>query len=641
MKCKKFLDCKIADLCYNGYFSSMNESRFYVEVKLVKTQTMKRIVFRLAIAACLQCFFVCSAFPAPAWPHKVMYAQADGTSLAVYVQGDERLHYYVSEDDCVLLPDGKGSLRYAEVAADGRAVSTGMVAHAADVRSVAERLYVQSIDKARVIESLSSEYDDIRRGAAVKSAVEASVSGLLGEIAQTFPTVGNIRGLIILAEFTDKKFARDDIRDLYDSMANDENYAGPYASGSIKSYFKAQSSGKFVPEYDVVGPVALPHDMAYYGLDERATELMIDACKAADTESGVDFSQYDFNGDGKVDFVFVVYAGYGQAQGGPEETVWPQAVDLTYESWDMYDGLYLGQAACSCELRGNEGEDMDGIGTFCHEFSHILGLPDIYDVAYSGMAGMVTWDVMCKGLYNDDSKTPAGYTAMDKYTVGWLEPVVLDAPAMNLTLKPFSESNEAYFIVCGADNNEYFTLENRQQTGWDKALGGHGLIISQIHYDKSLWNSNRVNTTSVGYEHVALIAADGHASEDTEAGDPFPGETGNTQYTDTSMPGARWHSTSAAVDCPITNIRENDGMITFDFKADATGLAMVESGGTVNVVVDGGAIVVDNPCGDTVTVVGIDGKIVQKSDLKNVVCRPGNGIYIVKCGDVSKKVILD
>lgn len=339
--------------------------------------------------------------------------------------------------------------------------------------------------------------------------------------------------------------------------------------------------------------------------------------------------------------MFVVYAGYGQAQGGPEETVWPQAVDLTYESWDMYDGLYLGQAACSCELRGNEGEDMDGIGTFCHEFSHILGLPDIYDAAYSGMAGMVTWDVMCKGLYNDDSKTPAGYTAMDKYTVGWLEPVVLDAPAMNLTLKTFSESNEAYFIVCGADNNEYFTLENRQQTGWDKALGGHGLIISQIHYDKSLWNSNRVNTTSVGYEHVALVAADGHASEGTEAGDPFPGETGNTQYTDTSMPGARWHSTAAAVDCPITNIRENDGVITFDFKAEAAGLASVDGAGAASVVVSDGAIVVDNPHGETVTVVGIDGRLVQTSALKNVVCRPGNGVYVVKCGELSEKVILN
>jgi len=619
----------------------MNKPRSHVKVKLVKTQTMKRFVFRLAIAACLLCFSGGSAYPAPAWPHRIMYAQADGTSLAVYVQGDERMHYYVSEDDCVLLPDGKGSLRYAEVSADGRLAPTGMVAHAADARSAAERRHVQSIDRQKVIEGLARTHDDVRRGAAARAAFRAGGSGRPGEIEPTFPTVGNIRGLIILAEFTDKKFARDDIRDLYDSMANDENYAGPYASGSIKSYFKAQSSGKFVPEYDVVGPVALPHDMAYYGLDERATELMIDACKAADTESGVDFSQYDFNGDGKVDFVFVVYAGYGQAQGGPEETVWPQAVDLTYESWDMYDGLYLGQAACSCELRGNEGEDMDGIGTFCHEFSHILGLPDIYDAAYSGMAGMVTWDVMCKGLYNDDSKTPAGYTAMDKYTVGWLEPVVLDAPAMNLTLKPFSESNEAYFIVCGADNNEYFTLENRQQTGWDKALGGHGLIISQIHYDKSLWNSNRVNTTSVGYEHVALVAADGHASEGTEAGDPFPGETGNTQYTDTSMPGARWHSTAAAVDCPITNIRENDGVITFDFKAEAAGLASVDGAGAASVVVSDGAIVVDNPHGETVTVVGIDGRLVQTSALKNVVCRPGNGVYVVKCGELSEKVILN
>ena len=176
----------------------------------------------------------------------------------------------------------------------------------------------------------------MRRGAAARAAFRAGGSGRPGEIEPTFPTVGNIRGLIILAEFTDKKFARDDIRDLYDSMANDENYAGPYASGSIKSYFKAQSSGKFVPEYDVVGPVALPNDMAYYRLDERATELMIDACKAADTESGVDFSQYDFNGDGKVDFVFVVYA-----SSRPPQSNLPQDFFITNASkclcrWSFY-----------------------------------------------------------------------------------------------------------------------------------------------------------------------------------------------------------------------------------------------------------------------------------------------------------------
>ena len=551
------------------------------------------------------------------------------------------MHYYVSEDNLVLLPDGKGSLRYVEVSRDGKVLPTGMIAHAESVRSEQERLHVAALDTRSVMDRLASEYDEIRRSGAVKAAAKAGRDGMPGAIESTFPTVGNIRGLIILAQFTDKKFARENIRELYDQMANDENYTGPYASGSIKSYFKAQSSGKFVPEYDVVGPVALPHDMAYYGLDERATELMIDACKAADTESGVDFSQYDFNGDGKVDFVFVVYAGYGQAQGGPEETVWPQAVDLTYESWDMYDGLYLGQAACSCELRGNEGEDMDGIGTFCHEFSHILGLPDIYDAAYSGMAGMVTWDVMCKGLYNDDSKTPAGYTAMDKYTVGWLEPVVLDKPAKDLTLNPFSESNEAYFIVNPENSNEYFTLENRQQTGWDKALGGHGLIISQIHYDPSLWKTNRVNTKSVGYEHVALVAADGHVSEGSESGDPFPGTTGNTEYTDMSMPGAKWHTTSAQVNRPITNIRENDGVIMFDFMAEATGITAVHEDEALLVSVASGTISVGNPVGEEVSIMSIDGRVVLTSAAKDVVCRPGRGVYVVKCGDMVKKVILD
>ena len=583
---------------------------------------MKRFVVRLAFAACLLTMFCGSASSAPAWPYKIVYNQADGTSLPVYLQGDERLHYYVSEDNLVLLPDGKGSLRYVEVSRDGKVLPTGMIAHAESVRSEQERLHVAALDTRSVMDRLASEYDEIRRSGAVKAAAKAGRDGMPGAIESTFPTVGNIR-------------------ELYDQMANDENYTGPYASGSIKSYFKAQSSGKFVPEYDVVGPVALPHDMAYYGLDERATELMIDACKAADTESGVDFSQYDFNGDGKVDFVFVVYAGYGQAQGGPEETVWPQAVDLTYESWDMYDGLYLGQAACSCELRGNEGEDMDGIGTFCHEFSHILGLPDIYDAAYSGMAGMVTWDVMCKGLYNDDSKTPAGYTAMDKYTVGWLEPVVLDKPAKDLTLNPFSESNEAYFIVNPENSNEYFTLENRQQTGWDKALGGHGLIISQIHYDPSLWKTNRVNTKSVGYEHVALVAADGHVSEGSESGDPFPGTTGNTEYTDMSMPGAKWHTTSAQVNRPITNIRENDGVIMFDFMAEATGITAVHEDEALLVSVASGTISVGNPVGEEVSIMSIDGRVVLTSAAKDVVCRPGRGVYVVKCGDMVKKVILD
>lgn len=526
-------------------------------------------------------------------------------------------------------------LRYAEVSSDGNVLPTGLAAHGQNARSAQETEYVKAIDRAPIIESLTREYVVKRKA---KTCVEGA--GMPGEVERTFPTTGEIHGIIILAEFTDKKFSRDDISDIYNDMANEENYSGEYSSGSIRDYFVAQSGGKFVPSFDIVGPVELPHETSYYARDEVAIDLMIDACKAADANAGTDFSKYDYNEDGMVDFVFVIYAGYGQAQGGGGDTVWPQSVDLTYYSWDTYDGLYLSQSACSSELRGSTGEMIDGIGTFCHEFSHILGLPDIYDPVYSGMQGMLTWDVMDVGLYNDDSRTPAGYTAMDKYTVGWLEPVVLDKPATGLTLNPLSETNEAYFIVCGTDRNEYYTLENRQQTGWDKGLGGHGLIVSHIHYDKSIWASNHVNTTSSGYEHVALVPADNIASQGTEDGDPFPGVSGNTQFTDTSLPAAFWHTTAAAVDCPITNIREENGVITFDFKAESTGIGAVEGGVKPCVSVAGGLVSVENPEGLDVCISSADGRIVARSKFKTVECRPGSGVYIVSCGGIVQKIVV-
>ena len=595
------------------------------------------------MAVLLRLFFVSLVFvlgcagmsAAPARPGKIVYRQPDGTTLAVYLRGDERFHYYVSEDGMALLPDAGRTLRYAEVAADGGVGPTGMAAHAVADRGAAERLYVKTADRALVSSALARAHESRLRAEAAGMARGAMPGG----IDRKFPTTGGIRGVIILAQFTDKAFSRDDIREVYSAMANEEDYRGPYASGSIRDYFVAQSAGKFVPTFDVIGPVQLPHESAYYASQEIASQLMIDACTAADETAGVDFSDYDYNGDGYVDFVFVVFAGYGQAQGGGEDCVWPQAVDLTYESWNVYDGLYLAQSACSCELQGYGGGVIDGIGTFCHEFSHILGLPDIYDPAYSGMPGMLDWDIMDVGLYNDDSRTPAGYTAMDKYTVGWLEPMVLDAPAEGVELRPLSEANEAYFIVCGDNDDEYFTLENRQQTGWDKGLPGHGLIISHVHYVPSLWASNRVNTTSSGYEHVALVPADNMATDATMAGDPFPGTSGNTEFTDTSHPAASWHTSDAAVDCPVTNIREEGGVIKFDFKGGATGIGRVDraAGG---VTVADGTVCVENPLNAVVEIVSVDGRAVCRSAESVVTVSPGRGAYVVKQGGKTVKVVV-
>ena len=593
-------------------------------------------MMKLFLLACMFVFCCNGALAAPARPGKIAYRQPDGTVVTVSLHGDENYHYYVSEDGFALLPDGGGTLKYATLSADGSAVPSEMAAHGVGVRGPAEAAYVKTVDRVAVGGGLAKAYSDAVKAKSARRARRVAPGG----IDRDFPTTGEIRGVIILAEFTDKKFSRGDINEVYSSMANDEGYSGPYASGSIRDYFTSQSGGRFVPTFDVIGPVQLPHESAYYASFEIASQLMIDACTVADGTTDVDFSDYDYDGDGYVDFVFVVFAGYGQAQGGGVDCVWPQAVDLTYESWNVYDGLYLSQSACSCELQGYDGGVIDGIGTFCHEFSHILGLPDIYDPAYSGMPGMLNWDIMDVGLYNDDSRTPAGYTAMDKYTVGWLEPVVLDSPAKDVELRPMSEANEAYFIVCGENADEYFTLENRQQTGWDKALPGHGLIISHVHYVPSLWSGNRVNTTSSGYEHVALVPADNMATDGTQDGDPFPGTSGNTSFTDTSHPAASWHTSTAAVDCPITNIREEDGIIKFDFKGGTTAINAVGGGKGLRATVSGGTLSVDNPLNERVSIVGADGRTVCESAESRVTVTPGRGVYVVRIGGTAEKIVV-
>ena len=154
-----------------------------------------------------------------------------------------------------------------------------------------------------------------------------------------------------------------------------------------------------------------------------------DACIAADTQAGVDFSLYDVNNDDFVDFVFVIFAGHGEAQGGSSDCIWPAMMYLENSVYDYFDDKNLNVAACACELKDAEGEEWDGVGTICHEFSHILGLLDVYDARYSGGYGMGHYDMMDVGPYIADGRIPAGYTAMDRYTVGWLDPVVLSEPA--------------------------------------------------------------------------------------------------------------------------------------------------------------------------------------------------------------------
>lgn len=509
----------------------------------------------------------------PAKPGKVIFTQPDGSKIEVFIRGDERFHYYETTDGKILLPGKDGQLKFAVLNAAGKVVAGEVNASNPDCRSGMQKVAASKSDNA------------VLKAALLKQAEEARVSAVPGDIRRNFPTTGTVRGLIVLAQYQDVKFSKNGTFDTFQKLANQDGYKGDIAPGSMRDYFIAQSNGQFTPEFDVVGPVTLPHNREYYGGSslgrERIAEMMADAATLADEQFGVDFTKYDSNKDDYVDFFYVIFAGYGQAQGGPEECVWPCAMDLSNDvSIPEYDGIFLGKTACSCELKGNTGETIDGIGTFCHEFSHILGLPDIYDVNYTSCYGMGHYDIMDRGGYNNDGRTPAGYTAMDKYTVGWLKPEVLTDPS-HCTLGDLQETNKAYFLVSPTDKNEYYTFENRQNNPWDAGLPGHGLVISHIKYSQVHWNTNVVNTAKAGFEHVKIVAADNLWEDDNEAGDVFPGEQNQyTSFTSSTQPALFWHTGDPVEGLGIVNIQQgSDGVITFDYVDNTTGISAVKVDG--------------------------------------------------------------
>ena len=250
-------------------------------------------------------------------------------------------------------------------------------------------------------------------------------------------------------------------------------------------------------DFDVVGPVQLANGYAYYGEDDengddmRAGEMVVEACKAIDDE--VDFSDYDWDGDGFVDQVYVLYAWHGTATYSDDDTVWQHEYTLEesdYGNTLEIDGVQVNTYACSSELGQSH---VDGIGTICHEFSHCLGFPDMYDTQYEGNFGMGSWDLMCSGSYNGGSFCPAGYTSYERWVAGWLDPIELTEDMSVTDMKALSDGGESYVIYNDAHPDEYYLLENRQLTGWDRELPAAGMLILHVDYDETVWQWNIVN----------------------------------------------------------------------------------------------------------------------------------------------------
>ena len=380
-----------------------------------------------------------------------------------------------------------------------------------------------------------------------------------------------MRGLFLLVEFDDVKFQPESDSVRFTRQLNEEGFADDGATGSARDYFISQSYGLFTPTFDVVGPIHLPHNEGYYGANQMDADInpgqmVIDACQLAHDSLGVDFGNYDFDDDGVVDFVFILYAGYGENYGALPSTIWPHMSKLTDQrKYLTLDGKNFDLYACSCELRGTSGTAIDGIGAFCHEFGHVLGLPDIYDTFNSRNLQLGAWDIMDAGSYNNLSRTPSSYTGYERYCLGWLDMVDLTEPADSIILPEINESRVCYRIATRTDNEgEFFTLENHQQQGWDAYQPASGMMIIHIDYEASIWHSNTVNSGM--HPRVDLVEADGTPGAPTES-DLFPTESNNS-FTDYSNPNSlAWDKTPT--ERGVDHIRqEADGTISFRFMRD-------------------------------------------------------------------------
>lgn len=471
--------------------------------------------------------------------------QPDGSTVQVRLMGDESSHFYTT-------PEGQTLKRNAQ----------GMLVPAAESEIAAMKASAKDRRAARRL--------PIRRVAA--DANESQV-----------PHIGSPKIPVLLVQYSDYKF-----KDA-DPLATFNNF---FATGATSAYqyFADQSNGKFTPQFDVYGPYTLPNKRSYYGgndsdgYDLRVGTMVGQACNGLNYQ--IDYSQYDNDGDGECDVVIVLYAGDGEASSyddDAENAVWPCQWELSSSDYGKYlrlDQTKVDLFAVFNELNGSNLKKIDGIGTFCHEFSHCLGLPDFYDTQYGPHFGMANWSLMDYGSYNDDGYTPIGYSAYEKEFMGWIEiPEAVENTHYSLTAmnQKSLDTDMAVRVTNNSDKNEYYILENRAKQGWDKFMPAEGMMITHVTYSADAWQGNYVNDYDL--QRMTIIPADNNLKLDTEKyygetyyyineasllGDLWP-QSYAAELTDSSTPAAKVN-TGKYMSKPITEIAANtDGTVSFWF----------------------------------------------------------------------------
>ena len=445
-----------------------------------------------------------------AYPNPVVVSQPDGTKLTIQLHGDESHHFHTTEDNYLIKRTAKGYFNYATINAQGKTVETNYKAQNVNKRTASDIQFLKSINKAVVLQRIQ------------KAQVRTNIFHSQSQPQKAFPLNGSPRSLVILVNFSDTTFVTATPQSAFTNLLNQDGYSANGGTGSARDYFMASSYGKFAPNFDVVGPFTLPNTMAFYGSNDASgndvnpVQMVIDACAAANSDNpGVDFTQYDTDNNGIIDNVFIYYAGHNEAEHGSANSIWPHRWFVTHNSNHeggladiTFDGKLLMDYACTSELRGNTGSNMCGIGTFCHEFGHVLGLPDYYDTSGIQKNSLNYWSIMDVGAYSNFGRTPPTYSVYDRFYLGYFTPEQISSTS-NLTLFPIYQgktqltntTNQAFLFsetthnLNGANPSptEFFMVEYRKKIGWDTYLPAEGMCVWHIDYNQTSWDNNEPN----------------------------------------------------------------------------------------------------------------------------------------------------
>ena len=534
------------------------------------------------VFAVLALSFCGVALAVPAYPGLIESKQPDGSVVQIRVMGNEHFHYTVSEDSELIARDSLGYWNYA----DEQGKPTGMRFHHRDKRGDKERKFNEKRDSKKILQEFLKKKHERRRpqhrinvpqegeadtaslnsvpfrAAPLRAAVATPTSDVV-QIA-TRPkftqsmTTGEIRGLIILVQFSDVKFKSSDPQADFSRYMNEEGYHENGMRWSVRDYYVANSMGAFKPTFDVAAPVTLSNTRAYYGTLQITYDganyydypdsAFIEAIKLIKQRGDVDFTLYDNDGDQKVDFVYMIYAGIGEA--------------------DKY---------------GQSTKILAGIGTFVHEYGHVLGLPDLYNTEdMNDQSTPYVWSLMDMGEYNTYAdndllagSAPPRLTAFERYSLGWLTPRVLEKQNGEITLYGIDQ-NDA-ILIPSTNKNEYFFLDYRAKYDEITPLPSSGLLVWRVSYNANAWDNNKVNVK--GSYRMNLIRADKNDSLQTVRngwysyraptledkylkGDPFPGIKDVTEF-DEFITYAREN-----LGLRIYDIAETDSAVTFKVKWD-------------------------------------------------------------------------